>query len=73
MLQFSLVISTVVASLEQEVYEALMLVKQMAYDAKLMRVPDMRWLVVLSSDFEEFNLHDRCLLNLSKMLATLII
>ncbi|KAJ4734170.1 Meiotic recombination protein SPO11-2 [Rhynchospora pubera] len=38
---------------------------QMAYDAKLMRVPEMRWLGVLPSDFEEFNLPDRCLLNLT--------
>ncbi|XP_078179888.1 spo11/DNA topoisomerase VI, subunit A protein isoform X1 [Carex rostrata] len=38
---------------------------QMAYDAKLMRVPEMRWLGVLPSDFGEFNLPDRCLLNLT--------
>ncbi|XP_078179890.1 spo11/DNA topoisomerase VI, subunit A protein isoform X3 [Carex rostrata] len=40
-------------------------ITQMAYDAKLMRVPEMRWLGVLPSDFGEFNLPDRCLLNLT--------
>ncbi|KAJ3669786.1 hypothetical protein LUZ60_010110 [Juncus effusus] len=38
---------------------------QMAYDAKLMRVPEIKWLGVLPSDFEEFHLSDRCLLNLT--------
>lgn len=37
----------------------------MAYDAMLMRIPELRWLGVLPSDFEKYNLPDRCLLHLT--------
>ena len=37
----------------------------MAYDANLLRVPDIRWLGVFTSDFEDFCLPDCCLLHLS--------
>ncbi|KAK8963956.1 Meiotic recombination protein SPO11-1 [Platanthera guangdongensis] len=36
---------------------------QMAYDAKLMRVPEMRWLGVLPSDLEKYQVPERCLLS----------
>ena len=39
--------------------------KQMAYDAKLMRVPEIRWLGVFPSEFERYCLPDRCLLRLT--------
>ncbi|KAF8709791.1 hypothetical protein HU200_029500 [Digitaria exilis] len=38
---------------------------QLAYDANLLRVPDIRWLGVFTSDFEDFCLPDCCLLPLS--------
>uniref|UniRef100_A0A1D1YDQ0 DNA topoisomerase (ATP-hydrolyzing) n=1 Tax=Anthurium amnicola TaxID=1678845 RepID=A0A1D1YDQ0_9ARAE len=38
---------------------------QMAYDAKLMCVPEVRWLGVFPSDHEKYNLPDRCLLPLT--------
>ncbi|RLN40880.1 meiotic recombination protein SPO11 [Panicum miliaceum] len=38
---------------------------QLAYDANLLRVPDIRWLGVFTSDFEDFCLPDCCLLHLS--------
>ncbi|XP_072951075.1 meiotic recombination protein SPO11-1 isoform X2 [Typha angustifolia] len=38
---------------------------QMAYDAKLMRVPEIQWLGVFPSDFEEYHLPDRCRLHLT--------
>jgi len=37
----------------------------LAYDANLLRVPDIRWLGVFTSDFEDFCLPDCCLLHLS--------
>ncbi|XP_038974942.1 meiotic recombination protein SPO11-1 isoform X7 [Phoenix dactylifera] len=39
--------------------------KQMAYDAMLMHVPELRWLGVFPSDFEKYNLPDHCLLHLT--------
>ena len=39
--------------------------KQLAHDANLLRVPDIRWLGVFTSDFEEYCLPDCCLLHLS--------
>lgn len=39
--------------------------KQLAHDANLLRVPDIRWLGVFTSDFEEYCLPDCCLLRLS--------
>ncbi|PKU86053.1 Meiotic recombination protein SPO11-1 [Dendrobium catenatum] len=38
---------------------------QMAYDAKLMRVSEIRWLGAFSSDFEKYKLPERCLLSLT--------
>ncbi|KAH0458370.1 hypothetical protein IEQ34_013685 [Dendrobium chrysotoxum] len=38
---------------------------QLAYDAKLMRVPEIRWLGAFSSDFEKYKLPERCLLSLT--------
>ncbi|CAL4927378.1 unnamed protein product [Urochloa decumbens] len=38
---------------------------QLAYDANLLCVPDIRWLGVFTSDFEDFCLPDCCLLHLS--------
>ncbi|ONK67424.1 uncharacterized protein A4U43_C06F20110 [Asparagus officinalis] len=38
---------------------------QMAYDAKLMCVPDIRWLGVFPSEFEKYQVPDRCLLQLT--------
>ncbi|OQU90969.1 hypothetical protein SORBI_3001G087000 [Sorghum bicolor] len=38
---------------------------QLAHDANLLRVPDIRWLGVFTSDFEEYCLPDCCLLHLS--------
>ncbi|KAL6894102.1 hypothetical protein ACP4OV_008200 [Aristida adscensionis] len=38
---------------------------QLAYDANFLRVPDIRWLGVFASDFEEYCLPDCCLLHLS--------
>ncbi|XP_025796982.1 meiotic recombination protein SPO11-1 isoform X3 [Panicum hallii] len=38
---------------------------QLAYDANLLRVPDIRWLGVFTSDLEDFCLPDCCLLHLS--------
>ncbi|XP_039140177.1 meiotic recombination protein SPO11-1-like [Dioscorea cayenensis subsp. rotundata] len=38
---------------------------QMAYDAKLLRVPGMHWLGVFPSDYDKFRLSNRCLLNLT--------
>ncbi|KAG0467012.1 hypothetical protein HPP92_018026 [Vanilla planifolia] len=38
---------------------------QMAYDAKLMRVPEIRWLGVFHSDLAKYQLLDRCLLSLT--------
>nr|APZ84653.1 initiator of meiotic double stranded breaks SPO11-1 [Zea luxurians] len=38
---------------------------QLAHDANLLRVPDIRWLGVFTSDFEEYCLPDCCLLRLS--------
>ncbi|XP_066317817.1 meiotic recombination protein SPO11-1 isoform X1 [Miscanthus floridulus] len=37
---------------------------QLAHDANLLRVPDIRWLGVFTSDFEEYCLPDCCLLHL---------
>ncbi|XP_047071667.1 meiotic recombination protein SPO11-1 [Lolium rigidum] len=38
---------------------------QLAYDANILRVPEIRWLGVFTSDFEEYCLPDCCLLHLS--------
>uniref|UniRef100_A0A0E0KJ44 DNA topoisomerase (ATP-hydrolyzing) n=1 Tax=Oryza punctata TaxID=4537 RepID=A0A0E0KJ44_ORYPU len=38
---------------------------QLAYDANFLRVPDIRWLGVFTSDFEDYCLPDCCLLHLS--------
>ncbi|KAH7660612.1 Spo11/DNA topoisomerase VI subunit A protein [Dioscorea alata] len=38
---------------------------QMAYDAKLLRVPGIHWLGVFPSDSEKFRLPNGCLLNLT--------
>ncbi|KAM0871942.1 hypothetical protein ACQ4PT_039056 [Festuca glaucescens] len=38
---------------------------QLAYDANVLRVPEIRWLGVFTSDFEEYCLPDCCLLHLS--------
>ncbi|XP_062212439.1 meiotic recombination protein SPO11-1 isoform X2 [Phragmites australis] len=38
---------------------------QLAYDANMLRVPDIRWLGVFTSDFKEYCLPDCCLLRLS--------
>ncbi|KAG0467016.1 hypothetical protein HPP92_018596 [Vanilla planifolia] len=38
---------------------------QMAYDAKLMRVPEIRWLGVFHSDLAKYQPLDRCLLSLT--------
>ncbi|XP_066164296.1 meiotic recombination protein SPO11-1 isoform X2 [Oryza sativa Japonica Group] len=38
---------------------------QLAYDANFLRVPDIRWLGVFTSDFEDYRLPDCCLLHLS--------
>jgi meiotic recombination protein SPO11 len=38
---------------------------QLAYDANLLRVPDIRWLGVFTSDLEDFCFPDCCLLHLS--------
>nr|AGT17149.1 meiotic recombination protein [Saccharum hybrid cultivar R570] len=38
---------------------------QLAHDANLLRVPDIRWLGVFTSDLEEYCLPDCCLLHLS--------
>jgi hypothetical protein len=43
----------------------LILLKQLAYDANILRVPEIRWLGVFASDFEEYCLPDCCLLHLS--------
>nr|ACF86583.1 unknown [Zea mays] len=40
-------------------------ITQLAHDANLLRVPDIRWLGVFTSDFEEYCLPDCCLLRLS--------
>ncbi|KAG0547563.1 hypothetical protein BDA96_01G091100 [Sorghum bicolor] len=40
-------------------------ITQLAHDANLLRVPDIRWLGVFTSDFEEYCLPDCCLLHLS--------
>lgn len=37
----------------------------MAFDAKLLRVPEIRWLGVFPSDAEKYHLPDRCLLPLT--------
>lgn len=37
----------------------------MAYDAKLMRVPEIRWLGVFPSEYEKYHLPDQCLLELT--------
>lgn len=37
----------------------------MAYDAKLMHVPEIQWLGVFLSDLEEYQLPDRCFLCLT--------
>ncbi|XP_066317927.1 meiotic recombination protein SPO11-1 isoform X3 [Miscanthus floridulus] len=39
-------------------------ITQLAHDANLLRVPDIRWLGVFTSDFEEYCLPDCCLLHL---------
>ncbi|XP_006650598.2 meiotic recombination protein SPO11-1 isoform X1 [Oryza brachyantha] len=38
---------------------------QLAYDANFLRIPDMRWLGVFTSDFEDYCLPECCLLHLS--------
>ncbi|KAM0929514.1 hypothetical protein ACQ4PT_001575 [Festuca glaucescens] len=38
---------------------------QLAYDANVLRVPEIRWLGVFTSDFEEYCLPDCCVLHLS--------
>ncbi|KAM0871939.1 hypothetical protein ACQ4PT_039056 [Festuca glaucescens] len=43
----------------------LFMFKQLAYDANVLRVPEIRWLGVFTSDFEEYCLPDCCLLHLS--------
>lgn len=37
----------------------------MAFDAKLLRVPEIRWLGVFPSDADKYHLPDRCLLPLT--------
>ncbi|XP_011038778.1 PREDICTED: meiotic recombination protein SPO11-1 [Populus euphratica] len=38
---------------------------QMAYDAKILRVPEVQWLGAFPSDFEKYNLPQQCLLPLT--------
>ncbi|RWW47228.1 hypothetical protein BHE74_00046791 [Ensete ventricosum] len=38
---------------------------QMAYDANLLRVPEISWLGVFHSDLQKYHLPDRCLLKLT--------
>lgn len=37
----------------------------MAYDANLLRVPEISWLGVFHSDLQKYHLPDRCLLELT--------
>lgn len=37
----------------------------MAYDAKLLRIPEMNWLGAFPSDSEKYNLPNQCLLPLT--------
>lgn len=39
--------------------------KQMAYDAKYLRIPEIRWLGAFPSDSENYQLPQQCLLNLT--------
>ncbi|URE45719.1 meiotic recombination protein [Musa troglodytarum] len=40
-------------------------ITQMAYDANLLRVPEISWLGVFHSDLQKYHLPDRCLLELT--------
>lgn len=42
-----------------------MFLKQMAYDAKYLRLPEIRWLGAFPSDSENYQLPQQCLLNLT--------
>lgn len=39
--------------------------KQMAYDAKYLKIPQLRWLGAFASDFEKYNLPEQCLIPLT--------
>lgn len=46
-------------------WPSLLLCKQMAYDAKLLRVPEMNWLGAFPSDSDKYGLPNQCLLPLT--------